>query len=108
GEVALPAARDEGGSKRVENRVRELKVRFSIFKADRIHLVRHRRRASCTLHGDLPEVPDRNIAPNIRGEVVQDAVRMCDACEEFSLPVVGFDLRREGIPGESETLDELA
>ena len=57
---------------------------------------------------DLAEVAERDVGPDVGGEVVQHAVGVRDAPVELGLPVVRLDLGGERVPGEPERLDELA
>ena len=102
GEVALQAARHEGRGERVEQRARELEVRLGVLEADRVDLVRHRRRAGRAGLRDLAEVAERDVGPDVGREVVQHAVGVRDARVELGLPVVRLDLGGERVPGEAE------
>ena len=89
-------------------RARELEVRLGVLEADRVDLVRHRRRAGGAGLRDLAEVAERDVRPDVGREVVQHAVGVGDARVELGLPVVRLDLGGERVPGEAERLDELA
>src|SRR5690625_3495516 len=82
-QVALPTRLDQRGTQRVQQRVRKFEVGFRIFEPDRVDLMRHRRRTGRTRHWDLGEVADRDVAPHINTETVQDLVEPSDVIEEF-------------------------
>ena len=69
--------------------------------------MRHRRRARGPLHGNLTEVTDGDVAPNIGRQVVQNTVRVRDAGVQLGLPVVRLNLCSERVPIEPEPFDEV-
>src|SRR5699024_9316043 len=83
GQVALPTGLDQRGTQRVQQRVGKFEVGFRIFEPDRVDLMRHRRRTGRTRHWDLSEVANRDVAPYINTETVQDLVEPSDVIEEF-------------------------
>jgi hypothetical protein len=100
GEVALEAALHERGAEHVEERVADLEVGLGVLEADRVDLVRHRRRADGALAADLGEVAHRDVGPHVGAQVVQHAVEPGDvgvelACQSWlSICVVsGFHVR---------------
>ncbi|CAH0258498.1 hypothetical protein SRABI03_03388 [Microbacterium foliorum] len=107
-EVALQAAGHQSLTEGREQSARDLEVRLGVLEADRVDLVRHGRRSGRAGDGDLREVAERDVRPDVGREIVQDAAGMADPVVQLDLPVVGFDLRGEQIEAESEALDVLA
>ena len=103
GEVALQAARHERRGERVEQRARELEIRLGVLEPDRVDLVRHRRRArSRPATGICAEVAERDVGPDVGGEVVQDAVGVrrsrsySSACQSWDSIWVVSGFQRRG------------
>jgi hypothetical protein len=92
---------------RVEDGAGELEVGLRVLEADRVDLVRHGRGAGRAGLRGLPEVAERDVRPDVRAQVVQDAVGVRDAGVQLRLPVVRLDLRGERVPVEAEALHEL-
>ena len=107
GEVALPA-RDWQLLRHVaQERVGEPEIALGILEVDRVDLVRHRRRADLALLRLLPEVAERDVAPEVAVEVEQDRVGARDRVEQLGDAVVRLDLRRVRIELEAEPVDDL-
>jgi hypothetical protein len=101
-EVALPARDRQLLDQVAEQRVGEAEVAFGVLEVDRVHLVRHRRRADFAGPGALAEVADRDVAPDVAREVEQDRVEARHRREQFGEAVVRLDLRGVGVPVEPE------
>ena len=91
-----------------EQAARDLEVGLGVLEADRVDLVRHRRRAGRAGDGDLREVAERDVRPHVGGEIVQDAAGVPHAVVELDLPVVRLDLGRQRVEADAQPLDERA
>ena len=108
GEVALPARDRQLLGQVPQQRVGEPEVALGVLEVDRVDLVRHRRRADLALLHPLPEVAERDVAPDVAVEVDQDGVGAGDRVEELGHVVVRLDLRRVRIELEAEPRDDPA
>ena len=106
GEVPLQPRLHQRRRQHVEQRVGHLEVGLGVLEPDRVHLVRHRRRADGPLAAHLREVPERDVRPQVGAEVVHHPVEPRQVRIQLGLPVVALDLRRERVPREPEPLDE--
>ena len=106
-QVALPSRDRQLLREMVEQRVRDSEVAFAVLKVDRIHLVRHHRRAGLARNGLLREIADRDVAPHVAAEAEQDRVDANQHAEQLGNEIVAFDLSGERIPGQAEPLDEI-
>ncbi len=57
-----------------QQRVGDAEIAFGILEVDRVHLVRHRRRADFAGDHLLPEVAERHVAPEVAAQVGEDRV----------------------------------
>ena len=107
--VRSRCSRDVGkrGREVMQQGVAQAKVRFGIFKVDRIDLMRHGRGAHLMTVGSLPEVPQGDVGPHITGKVNRDGVEAQQDVKQLCHVVVRFDLCGQRIPGEPQTLDKV-
>src|SRR5690606_30683259 len=108
GQVPLHPRGDQRLRQRVQQRAGQFEVRLGVLEADRVDLVRHRRGAGGPRHGDLREVAERDVGPDVGGEVVQDAAGVPYVVVQLDLPVVRLDLGGQQVEVDAETLDVLA
>ncbi|CRH64783.1 Uncharacterised protein [Chlamydia trachomatis] len=109
GQVTLHTRGDQRRCQGIEQCARDFQVRFGIFEANRVHLVRHSRRTGGALRCEvLVEVAHRNVGPAVGCQVVCDTSCARNVGVELCLPVVRFDLRGQRIPGQAQAFDEVA
>ena len=104
GQITLPTRGYQRGRQRIKDRIGEFKISFRILKADRIHLMRHRRRARCASHRNLAEETNRNITPHVGAQIMQHTVEMRHIRVQLRLPVMRFDLRGQRVPAKPQML----
>mmetsp|Transcript_19257 Transcript_19257/g.50660 ORF Transcript_19257/g.50660 Transcript_19257/m.50660 type:complete len:553 (-) Transcript_19257:11-1669(-) len=107
GQVALPARDGQLGRQVAEERVGDAHVALRVLKVDRVHLVRHRRRAHLARDHALLEVPLGDVAPHVLCEVEQHRVVALARVEELGDKVVRLDLRDVRVPREPERRHKL-
>lgn len=106
GQIALPSGDREFLCEVFEQGVGDAEIAFGIFKFDGVDFVRHGGGADFALDRALSKISKRDVPPEITGKIDEDGVASCDGMEEFSDPVVGFDLCGVGIPSQSKRVDE--
>mmetsp|Transcript_21877 Transcript_21877/g.72489 ORF Transcript_21877/g.72489 Transcript_21877/m.72489 type:complete len:335 (-) Transcript_21877:125-1129(-) len=106
GQVALGARDGQLGAEVREDGVGESEVPLRILIVDRVHLVRHRRRADLARHDALLEVAEGDVPPHVAREVDQDGVEASYRVEERRDEVVRLDLRRVRVVHQPEGLDK--
>jgi hypothetical protein len=84
GEVALPAGHRQLLGEMPQQRVREPEVAFGILEVDRVDLVRHRRRADFAGDRPLPQVAERDVAPDVAAEVDREDVSSAATASQYS------------------------
>ena len=102
GEVALPARDRKLLAHVPQQRVGDAEIAFGILEVDRVHLVRHGRGADFARLQLLPEVAERDVAPDVAVEIDEDRVRARVGVEELGDRVVRLDLDRVRIELEAE------
>src|SRR5690606_11398306 len=108
GEVALPAADRELGREVLEQGVGDTEVAFGGLEIDRVDLVRHGRTADLAGDHRLPEVAQRDVAPDVAAQVDRDGADALVRVAQFGDVVVRFDLGGVGVELQSQRLDETA
>ncbi len=88
-------------------RVRQAQIALGVFEVDRVHFVRHGRRANLARNGLLFEMVQRHITPDITIEINQDGVKAGDAVEHFGNIVVRLNLGGVRVPGDPQRGDEV-
>ncbi len=106
GQVALPTGDREFLCEVFEQRVGDTEIAFGIFKVDGVDFVRHGRGSDFAVDRALSKISKRDVPPEIAGKIDEDGVASCDGMEEFSDPVVGFDLCGVGVPSQAKGVDE--
>ncbi len=85
-----------------EDRVRQPDVAFTVFKVNRVNLVRHGRGADLALDGLLPEIAHGNVGPHVAVKIEQDVVPPRHGVKQLGHVVVRFDLRGQRILRQSQ------
>src|SRR4029453_10200440 len=101
GEVTLEAGNRQLLRHVPQNRIGKTEIALGILEVDRIDLVWHRRRSDFALVRLLPEVTERDVAPEVAVEVEQNRVRARDGVEKLRDAIVRLDLRRVRIEFEA-------
>ncbi|KAG1434072.1 hypothetical protein G6F56_014436 [Rhizopus delemar] len=76
--------------------VGQAQVAFGVFEVDRVDLVRHGRRTDLAVLQALLEVAQRDVAPDVAGQVDQDDVGAARGIADLGDVVVRLDLRGAG------------
>jgi hypothetical protein len=102
GQVALPAADRQLFREVPEQGVGDAQVAFGVFEVDRVDLVRHGARSDLALLQLLPEVAERDVAPQVAAQVDQHDVRPPGRVAQLGDAVVRLDLGGHRVEGEVE------
>src|SRR5205809_7898500 len=89
-----------------QQRVCDSEIALGILEVDGIDLVRHGRGADLAGPGLLPEITQRDVAPQIAVEIEEHGIGARDRVELLGEAVVRLDLDGVRIEFEAERLDE--
>ena len=78
------------------------KIALGVFEVDRVHFVRHGRRAHFARFEPLLEIPERNVAPHVARKIQQHGVGAHQRMTVLGNPVVRFDLGGVGVRREAQ------
>jgi hypothetical protein len=107
GQVALQTGGHQGCGQSLQQRAGNFEVGFGVLEANGVDLVGHCRGSGRTGFGNLGEVADGNVGPDVSRQVVQDAVGVRNRGEEFRGGIVGLNLSSQRIPGEAKSFDKV-
>src|SRR5690606_7384658 len=102
GQIALKARDGKFGGQVLEHRIGDTKVAFRIFEVDRVHLMRHSRRAHFALTNLLLEILHRDVLPDVTAEIDENGIDAPKTVEKGSKVIVMLNLGGREAARQSE------